>query len=153
MCVNRVDGTDFFGVGQKSLQQLESRIMKTIASLVVAAMCFSVAVQAQTTTPTTQQPTNSPVPATQPTPTSPTTTPVSPQQEPVYRPGELTNSPNTPQTGNPSEDTLIRGGQKMKGNDMMRDNQKNKKGKMKKGKKMGTGEESDTTANPIRRDN
>ncbi|REA55967.1 hypothetical protein DSL64_27605 [Dyadobacter luteus] len=126
--------------------------MKTIASIIAAA-CICTAVQAQTTTPTTQQPTTQPVPATQPTPTSPTTTPVSPQQEPVYRPSELTNSPAMPPTGNPSEDTLIRGQQKMRGADTLQDDRRNKKGKMKKNKKMGTSEGTDTTSTKYKREN
>jgi hypothetical protein len=125
--------------------------MKNITGLALSAMLLSGAAFAQTTVPTAPQPTQpttppASVPATQPTPTSPATTPVSPQQEPVYKPGSLTSTPNTPQTGNPSEDTLIRGNRKkMKTSDMYQDSIPAKKGKMKKSKKMGTRE--DTTSN------
>lgn len=125
--------------------------MKNITAMALATFLTTGAAFAQTTTPTTPQPAQpttptTTVPATQPTPTSPTTTPVSPQQEPVYRPGTLTSSPETPQTGNPSEDTLIRGNRKkMKTSDMLQDSVPARKGKMKKNKKMGTSE--DTTSN------
>ena len=133
--------------------------MKNLATIALATVLISGAAFAQTTTPTAPQPaqpTTSPatVPATQPTPTSPTTSPVSPQQEPVYRPGTLTSSPATPQTGNPSEDTLIRGNRKkMKTSDMMQDSMPARKGKMKKNKKMGTSEDTTTTNGQPRKDN
>jgi hypothetical protein len=121
--------------------------MKNITALALSAILLSGAAFAQTSVPTTTpQPSTTPtsVPATQPTPVSPATTPVSPQQEPLYKPeGSLTSSPATPQTGNPSEDTLIRGNRKqLKNKGMSKDSLSGKKGKMKKNKKMGTREDT-----------
>jgi hypothetical protein len=100
---------------------------------------------AQTTAPTTA-PTTSPetpptsVPATQTVPTSPATTPVSPQTEPQYPAKTNFNSAPTLPTGNPSEDTLIRG---RRNNDALMDT--NRKDKMPKNKKRGTIEDTTRT--------
>jgi len=134
--------------------------MKNITSATLATLLMaSFATFAQTTTPaspTTAPTTPTSVPPTQTTPTSPTTTPASPQVEPQYKPQtELNSSPRLPQTGNPSEDTLIRGQRRsgMKNSDMLTDSTNNRKGKTPKMKKRGTSEDTTSRGNRRNRNN